>query len=265
MLSYQIHPATESAQASGAPHLLLAHGALSNSAQWALNLGPLQGFCTPVTVELLGHGDSPSPSGTPAYEADAYVDYFETIRQQLGIERWFLCGYSLGAGLTMRYALRYPQQVYGHLFTNSRSAFADTEQMAKWAAVGQKTIERSESMGLKYLEKQPFHPRFSTSLPKAVYTPLVARSKLLNPAGASKTLAVTAATAGMRESIKNNTRPALLLQGVREKGFRPEADFARKHMPKLESIEIDAGHGVNMQAAECFNQAVEEFVRTWAT
>ena len=102
-------------------------------------------------------------------------------------------------------------------------------------------------------------------MPEAVYTPLVARSKLMNPAGASKTLAVTAATAGMRESIKRNVRPALLLQGIREKGFRPEAEFAREHMPRLEAIQIDAGHGVNMQAAERFNHAVEEFVRTWAT
>jgi len=260
MLSYHVHTTSRAG-----PYLLLAHGALSNSAQWTLNIDALKGFCTPVTVELLGHGESPSPEAPEHYEPAAYIDYFETIRKALGTDRWFLCGYSLSAGLTLRYAATYPQHVYGHMFTNSRSAFATQKLMKEWSESGAATIERAEQQGISFLEKMPLHPRFATALPKAVYTPLLERSALLNAKGASRTLAITAPQASVRECVADNTRPALLLQGIREKDFRLDADFARTEMPNLTVHEVDAGHGVNMQAAESFNKRVEEFVATWAT
>ncbi len=258
MLSYHVHTGS-------GPYLLLAHGALSNSAQWTLNLPALQRFCTPVTVELLGHGDSPSPDDPQSYEADAYVEYFETIRKQLGASRWFLCGYSLSAGLTIRYALACPERVCGHLLTNSNSAFAEAAQIALWAAAGESTLAQAAKEGLSFLARMPIHPRFATALPKAVYNPLVERSKLLNPAGASRTLAITAPTASIRHRVADNTRPALLLQGIREKGFQSHATFARKAMPHLDVCELNAGHGVNMQAVDAFNTRVEEFVAAWDT
>lgn len=277
MLSYHVHSGPtssgKSAQAPAAagttpslrPHLLLAHGALSNSAQWTLNIDSLKEFCTPVTVELLGHGDSPSPTNLTSYEPSAYIDYFETIRRALGVDRWFLCGYSLSAGLTLRYAMTYPQQVYGHIFTNSRSAFATQEQRQEWSESGTTTIARADEEGLGFLEKMPLHPRFATALPKAVYTPLLERSAQLNPIGASRTLGITAPHASVRDCIEDNSAPALLLQGVREKGFSADADFARQAMPNLTVHELDAGHGVNMQAAESFNKRVKDFVATCAT
>lgn len=261
MLSYHVH----SGQVHGGPYLLLSHGALSNSAQWALNIDALKGFCTPVTVELLGHGDSPSPEDLEHYKPAAYLDYFEAIRKELGADRWFLCGYSLSAGLTMRYAMTYPQHVYGHVFTNSRSAFATQEQMQEWTATGTTTIERAEDQGLSFLEKNPLHPRFATALPKAVYTPLLERSARLNAKGASRTLAITAPSVSVRDRIEENTRPALLLQGVREKGFSADAEFAGSTMPNLTVQELDAGHGVNMQAPDSFNSRIQDFVAAWAT
>lgn len=258
MLSYHVHPGT-------GPHLLLAHGALSNSAQWALNLPALRKFCTPVTVELLGHGDSPSPTDLACYRPEAYVAYFETIREALGAERWFLCGYSLSASLTIRYALEHPERVIGHCLTNSNSAFAGPELMAEWAASGPQTMVKAEAQGRKFLERMPIHPRLATALPKAVYTPLLERSALLDPLGASKTLALTAPTASVRSRLSENSRPALLLAGRREKRFMAEVDFAKATMPLLEVKELDAGHGVNMQAADEFNALIKDFVSACAT
>ena len=161
--------------------------------------------------------------------------------------------------------MTYPQHVYGHIFTNSRSAFATRQLMQEWSETGASTIESADKKGISFLEKMPLHPRFATALPKAVYTPLLERSAQLNPKGASRTLAITASNASVRDLIETNSRPALLLQGVREKGFTADADFARSEMPNLKVQQLDAGHGVNMQAPESFNKHVEEFVATWAT
>lgn len=253
MLSYHVHPGT-------GPYLLLAHGALSNSAQWVLNLSTLGEFCTPVTVELLGHGDSPSPADPASYRPSAYVGYFETLRERIGADRWFLCGYSLSASLTIRYALEHPERVIGHCLTNSNSAFADAALMAEWAASGEQTMAKAAAQGLKFLERMPIHPRLATALPAEVYGPLVERSKLLDPIGASKTLALTAPFASVRDRLQENTRPVLLLAGRREKRFMAQIEFAQERMPQLEVCELDAGHGVNMQAAGAFNSRLKTFV-----
>src|SRR5262245_41904079 len=87
------------------PHLLMVHGLLSSRAHWTPNLERLQQVCTPVVVELYGHGRSPAPAERAGYRPEAYVRAFEAIREQLGAERWLLLGQSLGAALTLRYAL----------------------------------------------------------------------------------------------------------------------------------------------------------------
>ena len=124
-LAFKVHPGS-------GPHLLMVHGFLSSSAQWLANLEALSAVCKPVTVDLWGHGRSPAPRDKTHYSPQAYAGQFEQIRQQLGIERWFVCGYSLGAGLSIRYAHDYPQNVYGHIFTNSNSALAGPEQIQEW-------------------------------------------------------------------------------------------------------------------------------------
>ena len=113
------------------PHLLLVHGFLSSRSQWLLNLEALAAGCTPVTVELYGHSNSPSPEDPDCYRPDYYVRAFEAIRQELGVERWFLLGYSMGAGLTLRYAFNHPDRTIGHLFTNSTSGLADRAKQAE--------------------------------------------------------------------------------------------------------------------------------------
>jgi len=165
----------------------------------------------------------------------------------------------------MRYAMTHPQRVYGTLFTNSRSAFADAQRQSEWAVSGKKTQQLADEKGLSVLEKMPVHPRFATALPKAVYTPLLTRSKRLNPRGAGRTIAITAPAASVRAQISEFSSPLLMLHGVREKGFQADAEFVRTALPELEVTEVDAGHGVNMQAAVPFNNRVEEFVAKWAT
>ena len=255
MLSYQVHPGQ-------GPYLLLMHGALSNSAQWRLNLAALSGFCRPVTAELLGHGDSPSPTKDEAYTPAAYARYFETIRLELNAERWFVCGYSLGAGLMINYALTHSSAIIGLIFTNSMSAFIDEQQATQWQQNAIKSSAAIAKAGLQAVEKMPIHPRHAMGLPEAVFEPLLTRAQLLNPAGIARMLAVTVPQASTRDRINQNRVPALLLNGVHEKRFQPFAEFVAANMPLITVEEIDAGHGVNMQAADAFNSRVQEFVTT---
>ena len=65
----------------------------------------------------------------------------------------------------------------------------------------------------------------------------------------------------VRSEVHGNARPALLVCGARERRFQPHRAFAEANMPCLEIVDIDAGHGVNMEAHETFNAAVASFIR----
>ena len=246
------------------PYLLLIHGFLSSKAQWLLNLEALGRVCRPVLLELYGHGASPAPTDAGRYETGSYAATIETIREELGAERWFVCGYSLGAAISIRYALTHPSRLHGHIFTNSASAFADPALADSWRANASTAAARIRNGGKAALERIAVHPKHARRLPPTVYDALVADAESISPAGIANAMERTMPTASVRGDLQRNTRPALLIQGRFEKRFAPHRAFAERAMPHLEVVAVDSGHAVNMQAADAFNAAVASFIQAHA-
>ena len=253
-LFWEIHP-------GNGPYLLLVHGFLSSRAQWRLNLDALSNECTPVTIELLGHGRSPSPQASNLYSISGYIEALEALRNELNIEQWFVCGYSLGAAITIRYALTYPEHTIGQVFTNSSSAFADDQQLQAWRAGAKKSSSSIRSGGMRAIEKLPVHPKHARRLPTSIYTDLVADSRLLNPRGIANAIEFTIPSASSRKYIGDNQSKALLICGRFEKRFIAQRDYAAATMPNLSITNVDSGHAVNMQTALEFNKAVLSFIQ----
>jgi pimeloyl-ACP methyl ester carboxylesterase len=242
------------------PYLLLIHGFLMSATQWQPNVAALARVCRPVVAELWGHGGSPTPDDPSAYSPNGYVEAFEAIRAALAAEHWWLCGYSLGAGLTINYALTRPTRIAGHVFTNSTSGFADAAQLEAWRRGAASAAATIEAGGRAAIERMPVHPRHAKRLPTALYAALCRDAERLNPRGIANTLRYTNPNVSVRSRIDANTRPALLVCGRHESRFQPHRDYAVAHMPRLSVVDIDAGHGVNMEAPEAFNRAVSAFI-----
>jgi pimeloyl-ACP methyl ester carboxylesterase len=247
------------------PHLLLVHGFLTGPAQWQPNLNALATVCTPVTVNLWGHAGAPSPNQPDAYHPDHYVAQFDSLRAQLGAARWFLLGYSLGASLTLRYALDHSDRVMGHLFTNSTSALADAGQVQAWKDSAAESAARISAGGQRAMERIPVHPRHARKLPPEIYAALAADADDHDPEGIANTLLYTSPAASVRDRVIENTPPALLICGERERRFRPHREFVAQRMPNLQITSLAAGHGMSMEVPETFNRAVISFVKQWST
>lgn len=242
------------------PHLLLVHGFLSSRSQWLLNLDALGEVCTPVTVELFGHHDSPSPTEPGCYQPAYYVQAFEAIREALGVDRWFLLGYSMGAGLTLRYAFDHPERVLGHLLTNSTSGLADTEAQAGFKANAEASAARIREGGQSAMQRIPVHPKHGWRLPKPVYAALTEDAEQHDPVGVAGTIGITIPEISQRDRIDGNARPACLIWGTKEKRFAEMAEHAIGNMPLLTTERLDAGHGMNMEDPAGFNEAVGRFL-----
>ncbi len=252
-LHWTRHPGT-------GPPLLLVHGFLMGPSQWLKNLDALGEVCQPIVVDLWGHGHSPAPEQAEPYRPVAYVDAFESIRKALEADAWFLCGYSLGAGLTIRYALTHPERVVGHAFTNSTSGFAGAKQVEVWEKTAAEGAARILEGGRPAIERIPVHPRFAKRLDSDIYDAMLIDAELLAPLGIANTVRYTTPRVSVREDVNSNERPALLLNGQREKRFQPMREFIANAMANVAIVDLDAGHGVNMEAYADFNRALTEFI-----
>ena len=247
------------------PPLLLVHGMLASRAQWMLNLPVLSTVTTPVTIELWGHHFSPSPSNADAYSPANYSRLFETIRERLGFDRWFVGGCSLGGALTMRYALNHPDRVIGQFLTNSSSAFADAATCQKWQASSAASYESLMRGGMTAIKRIPVHPRHAKRLPDEVKNALLDDGESHTVEGIAGTMRWTSPFASVRADLARSTVPSMLLCGSFERRFQPLREFAISNLPNLVVHDLPAGHAVNMEAAEAFNVHVKSFVREHAS
>jgi pimeloyl-ACP methyl ester carboxylesterase len=242
-----------------APHLLLVHGICSSRAQWRPNLAALGEVCTPVVVELLGHGRSQSPDDPAAYRVEGYLQRFDAIRESLGAERWAICGQSFGAGLTLNYAHAHPDRVVAQVFTNSASALGPRRPELSDEARDQR-IAAVEARGRSSLEAMAFYPRRTGRLAPQIEDELARDADLISLAGMARTMMVTFPGLSVADRLGEITTPTLLVNGRREMGFQPLRDDAAKTIRGLEVVDLEGGHPINLDQPAGFNAAVAAFL-----
>ena len=237
------------------PYLMLVHGLCSSRAQWRPNLADLEGFCTPVVVELLGHGRSESPDDPAAYRVEAYIERFEALRAELGAERWAVCGQSFGAGLTLGYALAHPERIVAQAFTNSSSALGPAFPAAGDAARLER-LEGFEARGRAALEAMAFYPKRSGRLPSEVEDELVRDAALISVHGVAQGMRWTSPNLSVAARFGETRVPTLLVNGRRETRFQPLRYQAAKTLPDLQIADLEGGHPVNLDCPDGFAGAV---------
>lgn len=246
------------------PYLLMLHGMFSNREQWAPNLDGLSAFVRPVLLELWGHGRSPTPASDQPYTAAGYVAEFERIRELLGAERVFVCGQSFSAGLILRYGLMHPERIIGQTFTNSVSGLAPADRAG--------SLEEREAKaqallaeGRAGMEKIPYHPIHARRLPESVKRRLLDAANETSPEGIAQGIRVTGPDLSVLADLPRISRPTLLVNGMQEKAFQPYRDLALRDIPDCRVVDLPAGHAVNLEVPDMFNEAVKAFVEEWGS
>jgi pimeloyl-ACP methyl ester carboxylesterase len=246
-------------EASG-PACLLIHGFLSSRAQWLLNLDVLRTVCRPVIVELWGHGRSPAPRDPARYTIQSLCAEFEELREQLGIEEWFVIGQSLGAGLALHYANAYPARVRGVVLTNSVVALSTQEAFAQRASQAPLArLELGDAGARETLESMPMHVKHSRRIPAAVKDEMLTDAELLDPPAIAMLMQYCLPALSSLVFLRQLPMPVMLLNGRFEAAFQPLRDLILTLLPSLEVVDLEGGHAVNVECADAVNAAVVDF------
>lgn len=241
-----------------APAVLFVHGILTCRAHWLPNLPAFQQRYRTVVIELLGHGRSPAPDDPAAYHPDRYVERFDALRELVGARRWFVVGQSLGAAITLNYAMSRPDDVIAHVVTNSHSAFSAEGRVRDPEAARARAAQIAEG-GIEAVLSHPLCPRRARALSDDDRAEFDAAMRRSTPIGIARTMLHTSPHTAMRERLPHNTVPTLLIAGDREDAFRPAREWAERHAANMRVIRVPAPHAVNLGAAEQFNAAALDF------
>jgi pimeloyl-ACP methyl ester carboxylesterase len=100
-IHYEIH--------GDGPPLVLLHGGVDPSQTFGAPLAAMAKTHKVIAIHLRGHGFS-TDSDTP-WSSEAMADDVAAVLKHLGISKARFMGYSLGAGVSLQVAIRYPELV----------------------------------------------------------------------------------------------------------------------------------------------------------
>ncbi|MCZ4259056.1 alpha/beta hydrolase [Sulfitobacter sp. G21635-S1] len=242
----------------GLPPLLMVHGLLVSRRLWEPNKRLALSFRR-IRVDLPAHGDSGSPRSAAEAQPEYLVRQLDALRQELGIERWHLCGQSFGAGLVLRYALDLPQHSGALVFTNANAALRhDWPDELKEANA--KRINALKANGTDALRGLPYHPVHARRFPAELRAALTRDADGTDPDGLALLLGEGLPRLSVQHRLQELRVPAMLINGVKETKFQPIRNWLSRMHPSIGITDLEGGHSVNVDCSAAFDSAVCDFL-----
>lgn len=89
--------------------LIVIHGGGDSGRAWLRNAAELSRYYQVYLPDLPGFGHS--KAAAEDFELSSYVTFVEDFSRSLGLGRFHLVGHSLGGGIALNYALRFPHKI----------------------------------------------------------------------------------------------------------------------------------------------------------
>ncbi|MCR4265165.1 alpha/beta fold hydrolase [Nitratireductor sp. ZSWI3] len=243
------------------PPLLLVHGLLSSRRHWLPNRALSETFRL-IRVDLPAHGASRPPSRSEDARPEALARALDAVRETLGIARWYLCGQSFGAGLSLRYALDFPDRCIAHAFTNGNAALR-----AAWPdkarSENEELCSRIATQGHTAIRDLPYHPAHARRFPSEIHAMLSADADTVDPEGFALLIKEAIPRLSARERLSELQVPTLLVNGLLERRFQPARAWLAAAHPGVEIVDLQGGHSINIECPEAFNAALRRFFKRY--
>jgi pimeloyl-ACP methyl ester carboxylesterase len=233
--------------------LLIVHGGGKGARAWRKNAESLSKNFRVYIPDLPGFGYSESANGR--FDLPDYIDFVANFAEAVGIDSFYLMGHSIGGGISLHYALQFPQKVKGLVLISSWCLGYETALWIRFLSqpifcksFGEAGI--AVMNGIESLVRR-FHPRFKFDSPMS-HVNMDIGTKMINLKGQTTVLL---------NRLSQLLMPTMLVWGSNDPVVPAhQAYTAGELIPDCEvHIFRGCGHSVYRERIEEFSQLFSNF------
>jgi pimeloyl-ACP methyl ester carboxylesterase len=258
VFSYKIHYLEAG---RGAPVILL-HGSGGEGARWMPTIQALAGDFRVIAPDQIGWGASDKPM--TIYHGGVFAEFLARFMKEIRVPKAALIGQSMGAGVALQMAVKYPQMVERMVLVNG-GGFTSPNDPPRTGAPDWHARQIANAGTLaesrEYLEKMYYnHSLISDEL---VERNLILRLRSAYTAESVQTANARGLGGLTEEQVRGIKLPTLLVWGANDKLSPPaNADKLNAAISGSRKVLIDkSGHYPFIEQADQFNAAVREFLK----
>ncbi len=218
-----------------------------------------------VLWDYRGHGKSGTPESEAAYSMDQVVDDLGRVLDWAAPgEPAVVGGLSFGGLASQHFALRHPDRVRALLLIASGPGFKNPKAQAGWEAQIDRIAGRLERVGFEGYTTGRAAPNSIGRRPELPAAQSAGRAiEAQDPHAVARFgRRVSGPAPSTMERLAEIAVPALVLVGEQDAAYLPAGEVMAARLPNAEHVLIeDAGHCVNIEQTEAFNEAVLGFLR----
>lgn len=252
---------------SGIP-ILLIHGYPLNRQIWQAQILGLSKSVRLISLDLRNHGESKPNAGCfsepSTYTMDLMAEDCLKLLDAIEVSQpVILCGLSMGGYISFAFYRKYPERVAGLILAATRASADSLEGNAKRDAAIDLALSQGVDRIVENMLPIMLSPKAYDSQPELVrQVKAIMQSSTLN--------GVIGDLAGMKERpdstpmLSQIDRHTLILYGEDDQIIPlAEMEALQSSIPGSRLVIIpEAGHLLNMEQPETFNQAVQDFLET---
>jgi 2-succinyl-6-hydroxy-2,4-cyclohexadiene-1-carboxylate synthase len=239
---------------SGSP-LLLLHGFTGSGRSWDHVRPALAEQARLVIVDLMGHGESPSPDDVERYTFERCVHDLLAVLDELAIERADVLGYSMGGRVALHLAVQAPERLGMLVLESASPGIEDPEARLQRVQADEALAERIEAFGIEaFVTEWERQPLLAVADPVAAAEQHTQRLQN-NPRGLANSLRGMGAgrQQPMWERLPTLRMPVRLLVGARDSRYVATAERMQALLPHAElTVCPAAGHTVHVDQPDAF-------------
>jgi 2-succinyl-6-hydroxy-2,4-cyclohexadiene-1-carboxylate synthase len=247
----------------GFPFVFL-HGFTGDSRTWEEITEQLKKSCQCISIDIIGHGKSDSPSDDARYSMDAVSHDIHSVLSQLGVKKAVIVGYSMGGRLALHFSNLYPDFVSVLILESASPGLRTDEEQAERRERDQALADKIQDEGItSFVDLWEEVPLFATQKRLSHVKQEKIREQRLqqSPAGLSNSLKGmgTGAQPSSWGTLEDLMFPVILLVGELDHKF---VGIAHEMMNENKDFEIftffDTGHAIHVEEPRKFGTMLEE-------
>jgi 2-succinyl-6-hydroxy-2,4-cyclohexadiene-1-carboxylate synthase len=246
--------------------IIFLHGFTGCAKDWEEIIALLKTNLNLIAVDLIGHGQSDSPTDVSYYTAGSIADQIHEILLHLVYKPIILAGYSMGGRTALSFAVKYPSMINGLILESTGAGIIDENLRIERTAGDEKLAEFIETHSMEeFVDNWMNLSLFDSqkNLPEEKQEQI--RKQKLNNSKTGLANSLRGFSSGkmppLFDNIKKLSLPTLLISGELDQKYTGINNELENIFPSASHIIVkNAGHNVHLEQPSFFIDVINDFL-----